>query len=211
MDEAQDYYDQAIKADQKNKSKAFDLFFKAAHMKHLDAQYMMGVLCIESNAQDKYFEAYDWWVKAARNGHAKAQYNLAICHTSGKGAERDPQLALRWYEKAAEQGHLGAQFTLARQLYQGLSVNRDFQKAYHWMERAAQNGHVNAMGDIALMCAMGQGSDAPNKIKGYAWALLAKDHNFPKADHILDSIRNSFQISRRDAEFARDLIKSKQL
>ena len=204
MDDGQLYYDQAIEADKNERGceEAFDLFFKAARKKHIDAQYMLGVLTAESTANeqdnDKYEDAYDWWHKAARQGHIKSQYNLAICYSNGVGVEQDSTLAARWFEKSAEQDHLNAAFMLARQYYQGSGITRDFVKAYRWMEKAAKSGHVNAMADLALMCTMGQGIEKPDKIKGYAWALSADKNGLKDAKRIMKSIEDVFIITEAD-------------
>lgn len=209
--DTQKIYEQALALDQANKgcAEARVLFFKAGKKKHGEALYMLGVLAAESDDEERYEDAYDWWRKAARQGHVGSCYNLGICHINGVGAELDITLAARWFEKAAEKDHLNAQFSLARELYTGNGIARDFVKAFKWMLKAATAGHVNAMADVALMYTMGQGIDKPDKVKGYAWALRAQDHQYEGAARILQGIEKTFKLSQREKRTASDMIKSK--
>lgn len=75
-----------------------------------NAQYTLGMLCLEClGVEQDYTKAAKWLKKAAECGHTEAQLQLGNLYTEGLGVEQDYKKAKAWYEKAAYQGHAGAQ------------------------------------------------------------------------------------------------------
>lgn len=94
---------------EKDLSKAFELYKKAAELGHVNAQTKLGY-CYnygEGVAQD-YNEAVRWYREAAEQGYSAAQSNLALCYKEGNGVPIDEKTAIDWYLKSAKQGHYTA-------------------------------------------------------------------------------------------------------
>ena len=54
-------------------------------------------------------DTFEYWKKLSQTGDAEAQNNLGLLYCSGRGIEKDEELALKYFQLAAEQGHADAQ------------------------------------------------------------------------------------------------------
>ena len=83
---------------------ALTYYQKAADAGHSEAQYIMGLLCIEGK---KVLQNYDlgieWLTKAAMQGHKDAQFKLAAIYHQGEIVPKDEQKAVYWATKYKEQ------------------------------------------------------------------------------------------------------------
>jgi len=88
--------------------------------------------------------------QAAENDHAEAQYILATMYKTGRGMQRDPELALQWYGRSAEAGYPLAQFTLGNIYMKGDGAPRNVPLAIRLYERAAEQGHPQAQYNLGV-------------------------------------------------------------
>lgn len=90
---------------QKNDTKAFEWYKKAATQGNPSAQFNLGVMYLEGRGtekdDDKAFESFSM---AAIQGLDVAQFNLGVMYTEGRGVEKNEVKASEWYNRAAEQG-----------------------------------------------------------------------------------------------------------
>lgn len=79
---------------------ALTYYKKAADAGHSEAQYILGLLCIEGK---KVLQNYDlgieWLTKAAMQGHKDAQFKLAAIYHQGEIVPKDEQKAAYWAMK----------------------------------------------------------------------------------------------------------------
>lgn len=76
--------------------------------------------------------------KQARAGDAAAQIELGNRYQAGRGAPKNPALAVHWFAMAAEQGDPYAAVQLGASYDDGLGVPKNDQKAYEWYLKAVQ-------------------------------------------------------------------------
>lgn len=88
--------------------------------------------------------AAEWIARAANQGYPPAQTELAELYTTGRGVDRNYDLALQWLTRAAEANYPAAQFSLGEMYERGRGVKRDRTTAMAWFRRAGDNGHAEA-------------------------------------------------------------------
>ncbi len=81
-------------------------------------------------------KAVEYYANAASAGLSDAQLSLGECYASGKGVERNDQLAFYWVQKAAEQEEPDALATLGAFYHDGIGVKVDMEKAYRLVCKA---------------------------------------------------------------------------
>jgi len=88
---------------EKNYTKAFFMYEKAAKQNEPAAQYGLA-LCYENGygVQQSYAKSFYWFKKSAENGLARSQYELGNAYYLGKGCEANKDLAIFWLRKACE-------------------------------------------------------------------------------------------------------------
>ena len=98
----------------KDITKAFELYLKAAELGSPDALYQTGVCYSYGKGTDVDKEkGFEYYLRSAELNNPKAQF--AVGHFYEYGNEEfqsDHELAKKWYRKAAEQGHDGARRAL---------------------------------------------------------------------------------------------------
>lgn len=104
---------------------------------------------------------------AAGRGHAAAAYALGLAYSSGRGVERDLQIAATWLNTAADLGDSRAQFLAGVNFSTGAGVERDLTRAAGYWEKAAMQGHPRAQYLLAQAYADGSGVG-----KDVAWAAM---------------------------------------
>lgn len=168
----------------KNYSKAFNLFSKAAEHGNSDALYYLGVMYMDGLGFDKdYSEAVKWFRKAAVKGNALAQNNLGAMYNKGNGVPQNPAEAIKWYLMAAEQGDTIAQYNIAVMYHEGKGVTQDFEEAFKWYIKSAENGYANGQLNLGFLYMTGNGvkQDYSEAMKWYRRAaekgnLMAKNN-----------------------------------
>lgn len=88
---------------EKNYTKAFFMYEKAAKQNEPAAQYGLA-LCYENGygVQKSLAKAFYWFKKSAENGLARSQYKLGNAYSLGKGCELNKDLSIFWLRKACE-------------------------------------------------------------------------------------------------------------
>jgi TPR repeat protein len=104
---------------------------------------------------------------AAEQGHAGAAYALGLAYSSGRGVEKDLQIAANWLNTAADRGDARAQYLAGVNLSTGAGVERDLNRAAGYWEQAAIQGHPRAQHLLAQAYADGHGVS-----KDVAWAAM---------------------------------------
>ena len=80
--------------------KAMTYLEQAAAAGHVDAQFLLGLICIEGkNINHDYEKGIKWLEKAATQGHKDAQRNLAAIYYQGNIVEKNYQKAEYWAKK----------------------------------------------------------------------------------------------------------------
>ena len=74
----------------------------------------------------------------------EALFEIAYGYDTGKGSEKNDQLAARWYLKAAVLGHVASQRNLAGMYGSGRGVPRSVSTARYWFTAAARQGDAQA-------------------------------------------------------------------
>ena len=84
----------------KDVDKALTYYGMAAEAGNPEAQYLLGLLCMEGKkmVQD-YVKAVEWLEKAAAQGHKDAQHDLASIYYQGKIVQKDLERAQYWAKK----------------------------------------------------------------------------------------------------------------
>ena len=90
--------------------KGIGLIRKAAEKDYPNAQFVLGMLCVESEGHlpRDFTEAIKWWRKAAEQGFADAEYMLGKAYFEGLGVPKSIPTAIAWWTKAAARGHEAA-------------------------------------------------------------------------------------------------------
>lgn len=80
--------------------KALTYYEMAAEEGNSEAQYLLGLLCIEGKRVIKDVDkGIEWLSKAGMQGHKDAQFNLASIYYQGKIVPKDTQVAEYWARK----------------------------------------------------------------------------------------------------------------
>ncbi len=114
------------------------------------------------------------------------------------GAE---QAAVKHLSDAADLGHLEAQNLLARAFANGRGVPKNLAWAARWYGKAAAEGLVDAQFSYGVARASGLGLPR-NRVRGYAWLLLAERGGHAKAHAAGDALAKKMtpeQVTRAKA------------
>ena len=124
---------------------------KAAEGGNAQAQYQMGMFCLDGIGVAKNVpEAVSWIRRAADAGHTPAQCQMGLFYMNGLGVNFDEDKAVEWLEKAAAQNHAQAQYNL------GIYYARFFDKkaclqAVKWLNEAAKQDYADAQYNLAKL------------------------------------------------------------
>ncbi len=112
---------------------------KAAEENHFEAQLLLARYLEDGLGDNRrnVSEAIRWIKAAAEQEHPPAQKELGDRYRSGRGLNRDYEVAAQWYQKASDQAHPLATFELAELYYRGRGVEKDRKRALELFEKAA--------------------------------------------------------------------------
>ena len=95
------------------------------------------------NLEQDLDKAFRYLTVAAESGHDLSQFLLGSMYGSGKGTEKNPDLAYKWFLAAAEQGIPEAMYNVACYLMgKGGEENRVL--AREWLVKSANAGYDSA-------------------------------------------------------------------
>lgn len=187
--------------DQKQFTKAFELYLQAAKMGHGLAQNNVGYMYLygEGVAKD-HAQAIYWLKKSVEQKNMYAMNNLGICHSKGWGVNQNKHMALEWYRKAAETGNPKGKENydiLLKNLYpnganDGLAANmlvkqaiefdkqKNFEKSFALYLQAAYMGNALAQNNAGYAYMSGEGIEQDQASAVY-WLQKAAEQNQPSA------------------------------
>ena len=79
----------------------------------------------------------------AAKSNAQAMYLLAALYETGKGVEKDMDLAVDYMSKAANSGYGSAECALGDMYYEGRGVSQDYMCAAQWYNKAKEQGQLS--------------------------------------------------------------------
>jgi TPR repeat protein/serine/threonine protein kinase len=156
----------------------------AADHGHREARYALGMLLLENSSPADLVQGMGMIRLAAIQGHVEAKYELARGYASGRGVEKDPDLAELWYKRAAESGSPRGQYYFAQKYYRGGDTLRDYSLAASWMKQAAERGYAPAQKEYGDMYARGHGVPW-SETEAAAWYARGANRGYPPALHLL--------------------------
>ena len=143
---------------QRDYSRAFNCFTKAANNDNDRAQFYLGVMYDQGQAVSQdYSKARVWFEKSAEQGNADAQYNLAAMYYNGYGVTKDYSKAAEWLEKSAKKGDKRAQARIGEMYFYGKGLPQDYSKAAEWLQKSAEQGDADAQYNLGFLYENGLG------------------------------------------------------
>jgi len=128
---------------------AYQLFSKAAHAGHVDAQFHVGYAELEGRGTEKNLESARRWLQgAAEQGHVPAMEYLARSYRRESTDHPDPEQAKIWYERAYAAGAIDALVALAFMYQNGEFGEPDPKHAVELFTQAAEAG--SSAGQVSL-------------------------------------------------------------
>lgn len=198
---------------------SFELYHKAAEQGDAEAQYRLGCMFYEGEADDIELDsekAFAWFLKAAEQGHAQAQFYLGEMYALGEVDDVDSKdasaaSACAWYSKAAAQGHTAAQRCLGYHYYQGKGVTKSLAQAMEWFQIAADLGDNEALQQLASIyyygCAryVNKAEVAPEPAKAIALLSKAAAQGNAYAQNCLGNLYRSGEAVTQNLRMAMEL------
>lgn len=118
--------------------KAAVYYRQRADLGDVQAQYQLGLLCLEGVAFEP-DEGLSWIVMAARQGHPEAQFTLANMQSDSSAVPNKEHI--KWLEESARNGYGPAQYKLGVYFEKGVGVEKSPARAKYWLTRAARQGY----------------------------------------------------------------------
>lgn len=166
------------KNSEKNLSKAFSWYKRAAELGHSEAQFNLAhcfAVGEGTGKDDK--KAFYWYTKSAETGDTDAINNLAACYFHGNGIERDYFKAAELYLKAAEHGNARAQYNYGECCYNGYGVRQDYKAATEWYKKSAKQLNADAQYSLGWCYSMGEGVERDYNTAKYYFEQSAVQRN----------------------------------
>ena len=130
---------------------------EAAELDDPQAQYLMGLLCLEGRGTPRdASEAAKWFALAAGQGVAGASERLGALYAEGHGVEKDPARARECFEQAVASGDREARVQLATLRLNGLGGPADVDGALADYRTAASEGSALACLQLGILAAEGR-------------------------------------------------------
>ncbi|MFT7661493.1 MAG: hypothetical protein ACI89S_002618 [Gammaproteobacteria bacterium] len=131
-----------------------------------------------------YAGAFNAWKLGAFENNVEAQYNLGVLYVEGRGASKDPKLALHWFLRAAGQQHPGAQYNLGHLYMVGSGVEVDEIEAMKWWRMSSDNGYPLAAYNLGRAYFSGVGGTV-DLLKAKHWFQVAASQGEPRSQEFL--------------------------
>jgi TPR repeat protein len=123
---------------------------RAARWGNTDAQYRLGMACLEVGREE---EAFHWLFKSAGAGNARAQNLVGMMYEAGEPVEQNDREAVHWYLESAGRGWPDGQVNAGYMYCLGKGVRKDYAEALKWFERAADAGYPQGKNNLAWLLA----------------------------------------------------------
>lgn len=143
--------------------------------------------------------ALDWYRKAAQSGDPPVRVKLAHFLLI-RGGESNNWEALRLCTEAANQMYSPGALCAGLLYEKGIGTSQNVTEAVKWFDKSAQLGNAQAMLIMGERYWDGTGI-RQDKVKAYAYMLLASTADLPKA--LADKERYERELSKKDVEKGR--------
>lgn len=161
---------------------------KSAKLGNINAQYLLGKVCLETGSGDP-AQAVAWMTKAAEAGNAAAQYSLGKLYLAGEDTPKDVAAAIRLFTLSAEQKNEFAADQLGKLYLRGEDMPKDTEAAIRWLTASAELG--NQFAQYALGKLYFYDGDVPrDKEKSLYWLGLAAAQGNVYAQFLIENINN---------------------
>ena len=129
---------------------------KSAQLGNVNAQYLLGKVCLESSIGNP-SQAIAWMTKAAEAGNAGAQYALGKLYRDGTHVEKNIQKAVAMFTAAAGQKNEYAAYQLGRLYLAGTDIPKNVPEAVKWFTLSSDLGNAYAQYSLAKLYLSGDG------------------------------------------------------
>jgi len=151
-------YEKGAAGVDKDLTKAYRLYKKAAKNNHSLSQYAVGrFLYFGTGITKNDYEAAQWLTKAAEADNSSAQHLLGYMYGVGQGVEKNEKQTIELYRKSAKLGNQLSMYNLGNRYMGGRGVAKDLKKAAMWLERAAKAGSIDSLSGLGWMHRYGKG------------------------------------------------------
>ncbi len=178
------YYHFARNEAEKDESKAFEYYLRAAEKGHAKAQNNLGVFFKTGSGTEPDLEkAFYWYEQSAINGDFTGMKNLTnLSYQHKRYAE-----AFKWSKKAAELGDVIAQSKLGTFYNEGIGTDVDYEKGFYWLKESAESGHAIAQINLGNSYFRGRGVEKDLLEAGFWYERAAKRGKEDPKRHIQES------------------------
>ncbi len=135
---------------------AAQLCREAADRGDAEAEYLMGVLCLEGRGvEPDATDAVRWFERAAKQGFVGAFERLGALYAEGRGVAQDYAAAAHWFGRAAAEGDREAVMHFGTLQIHGLGVQQDPLAGLAAYQAAAEQGSSAAALQMGIAAATG--------------------------------------------------------
>ena len=143
-------------------------------------------------------------VKLAEQGNPEAQYKVGEMYETGKGVQKDPEIALTWFEKAAAQDHKKAVYKLLYLDIKKNGLNSHSKTQLGILRQESASGNPDAQYYLGKMYATGVG--VPKSLNNaLTWLNKATFNGVSEAEHEAISVEEKLASNREKAAKKRAL------
>ncbi|MCI1952115.1 MAG: relaxase MobL [Clostridiales bacterium] len=146
---------------EKDAQAAVSYLEKSAQLGNVNAQYLLGKVCLETGFGDP-AQAIAWMIKAAEAENAGAQYALGKLYRDGTHVEKDIQKAVAMFTASTEQKNEFAAYLLGRLYLSGEDIPKNVPEAVRWLTFSSDLG--NAYAGYALAKLYLAGDSVPKNV-----------------------------------------------
>ncbi len=158
---------------------------EAAEADDAEAQYLLGVFCLEGRGVPiDAHEAAVWFKKAAAQHVIGAFERLGALYSEGLGVPQDYAQAAVWFQRAADAGDREAAMQLGTLQLQGLGLAKDASTGLLAYQQAAALGSAEAALQLGITAASGV-NGAIDFAQAAHWYQTAADRQLPEAAYNL--------------------------
>ncbi|PKC61342.1 kinase-like protein [Rhizophagus irregularis] len=187
------YYDVGIKEKEKNSTKSFELFSKAA-----GDNYLIAKVYLAKCYYDGYGTMKNKLLAFAEKEYINIQCNLGTLYENGEGTGKDLKQAFYWYSKAAENGCEIAQYNLGRFYQGGKGVEKDEYKVFEYYKKSAEQEYLDAIYMLGYCYDKGIGTKI-NKLEAFELYKTAAEKGLDNAQNSLAALYIRFKKDLKNA------------
>ena len=146
---------------EKDETKAFELYTKAAELKQPYALYNLAILYMNGlgGVEHNQFKAHDLHLEAATLEVVPAMYEVALMLERGLGCIQNYSEAAFWYEEGAKRGHLECFNNLGVLYKDGQGVEQDEARTFICFSKAADGGLAQGLYNLGQLYDQGFGCE----------------------------------------------------